>query len=330
MRLLSSSQTRFGLAWHVSVLFGSIVAIADFAVAQTPPTQAQPTESTPQAPKPAASADLGGYRLALLREGASLVHAMGEITQDPDERNWVFRARLGTLNSAATGESASLRRELLLMPSPVLEDMLRVQHLSPVPVEFEVTGKVFIYRGRNWLLPELAPPIMRFDAAPSAATAPSEPANAITPTPNGKSSVVLSDDPDDAAVQDLERRLESRIGSVPGVGRRDDPRRVEPVTTVDTRDDAANTRVSDDPRLHARRGQLTRDPSTGAWRFLPQQARNAHDDLALELLPCLMLERLERSARETDGVYEIVLSGNVLLFEGRRYLLPSWYQRARN
>ncbi|MSR41061.1 MAG: hypothetical protein EXS10_04070 [Phycisphaerales bacterium] len=300
-----------------------------FASPQTAPLSGNTTETAPQAPKPAASMDLGGYRLALLREGASLVHAVGEITQDPDERNWVFRARVGTLNSSGPGASASMRRELLLMPSPVLEDMLRVQQLSPVPVEFEVTGKVFIYRGRNWLLPELAPPIMRFDAAPSAVVAPQAAPTAATQSPNGKSSIVLSDDPDDAAVRELERRLEARIGTVPGVARREDPRRIEEDAVVEAMDDAANSRASDDARLHARRGQLTRDPTTGAWRFLPQQGRSKHDDLALELLPCLMLERLERSARETDGIYEIIVSGSVLLFEGRRFLLPSWYQRAR-
>ncbi len=330
MRAHSILQFRSGLSHLVGVLLLCVGGTAAAAFAQASASRQNAVETAPQAPKPAASMDLGGYRLALLREGASLVHALGEITQDPDERIWVFRARVGTLNSSGSGESASLRRELLLMPSPVLEDMLRVQQFSPVPVEFEVTGKVFIYRGRNWLLPELAPPIMRFDAAPSTALAPPEAPATATPTPNGKSTVVLSDDPDDAAVQALERRLESRIGTVPGIGRRDDPRRIEATVPVEIMDDAANTRSSDDTRLHARRGQLTRDPSTGAWRFLPQQARNPHDDLALEVLPCLMLERLERSAREADGVYEIVLSGSVLRFEGRRYLLPSWYQRARN
>lgn len=322
------SQVR-GCAAFVCLCAGAsaqLLAVSQATDARIPPPAAP--IASPQAPKPAASADLGGYRLALLREGASLVHAIGEITQDPDERNWVFRARVGTLN-ASSGAAASLRRELLLMPSPVLEDMLRVQKLSPVPVEFDVTGKVFIYRGRNWLLPELAPPIMRFDAAPSAVVAPQAPPTAALQSPNGKSSVVLSDDPDDVAVAELERKLEARIGAVPGVPRRDDPRRIEEESSAATMEDVANTRASDDPRLHARRGQLTRDPSTGAWRFLPQQARSMHDDLALELLPCLMLERLERLARESEGVYEVVLSGNVLLFEGRRYLLPSWYQRAR-
>ena len=44
------------------------------------------------------------------------------------------------------------RREFALLPSPVLEDMLRTMRLSPSPVEFEMTGRVFIYKGRNFLL----------------------------------------------------------------------------------------------------------------------------------------------------------------------------------
>ena len=43
----------------------------------------------------------------------------------------------------------------------------------------------------------------------------------------------------------------------------------------------------------------------------------------------LLLERLENAARENDAAPAIVLSGTVYAFEGRSYLLPSSFRRAR-
>ena len=113
--------------------------------------------TTPAAVKTTAqpATDLGGYRLPLLREGTTLARVLGDLAQDPDEKLWLFRP--------IDPETGGLRREFVLLPSPVLEDLVRTVRAAGAPVQFEMTGRIFIYRGRNFLLADFAPTIMRFD-----------------------------------------------------------------------------------------------------------------------------------------------------------------------
>lgn len=282
------------------------------------------------------SVDLGGYRLPLLREGSVLSRAVGDLAQDPDEKLWLFRP--------SKAEAGGLRRELVLLPSPVLEDMLRVMRLSPAPVEFEVTGRVFIYRGRNFLLPELAPTIVRLDLTP--ATSPEgagsraneprptnpPPARAPETAPNGVDRFVAPDDADDATVAEIERRLEERIGRAPARVP-DAPSTRASATGADEAGADEAGRGIDRPtglpeRLVLRRGRLMRDPQSGSWLFIPAQASGTGDP-SLEILPCLLLEKLELAARENESSPDVLLSGSVVAYEGRQYLLPSSFRRAR-
>ncbi len=287
--------------------------------AQTPPTPALTAPTSTAATAPPVT-DLGGYRLPLLREGSVIARIEGDLAQDPDEKVWLFRPR--------APEATGLRREFVLMPSPTLEDMLQTVRVSGAPVEFEVTGRVFIYRGRNFLLPELAPPIIRFDTAPGQTPKPNATA---TLAPNGGAKFVppaksaasgkTGADADDAAVEAIERRLEERVGRVPTSVKPD------PSRTVDARSAGAPP-VASGTRLALRRGRLSRDPQIGTWRFVPEQV-TGEGDVSVELLPCLLLEQLERAARESDTPPVVLLSGTVYGFEGQSYLLASSFRRAR-
>lgn len=288
---------------------------ASVAAAQS--TGAAPSAATPPNAPPITT-PIGAYRLPLVREGSVLARVEGDLAQDPDEKLWLFRP--------IQPEPGGLRREFVLLPSLVLEDMLRTMRLSPSPVEFEMTGRVFIYKGRNFLLAELAPPIVRFDRSETDATttpageraieAPSGEAKFVPPVPD-------DDDAVDAAVDALERRLEERIGRAPA--------QPVPDNRPRARDDSprADAPIPAGTRLVRRAGRLARDPQSGAWRFVPTQS-SGRGDASLELMPCQMLERLERDAREGDSSPEILLSGTVHAYEGRSYLLPSGYRRARD
>ena len=180
--------------------------IASTLLALTPVTAlgqsvtARSATATPPDAALAPATDLGGYRLPLLREGSVIARVVGDLTQDPDEKLWLFRP--------SQPELGGLRREFVLMPCPVLEDMLQTLRLSPSPVEFEMTGRVFIYRGRNFLLAELAPAIIRFDTAPGVTPTITSSAQ---PTPNGAAKFVApaakppSGDSEDATVDEIER-----------------------------------------------------------------------------------------------------------------------------
>jgi hypothetical protein len=288
------------------------------ALAQSAAPTPTPTSTPPN--QPPITTPLGAYRLPLVREGSVLARVEGDLAQDPDEKLWLFRP--------IQPEPGGLRREFALLPSPVLEDMLRTMRLSPSPVEFEMTGRVFIYKGRNFLLAELAPPIVRFDRTATDGTTPPAGERAIA-APSGEAKFVPptqpadDDDAIDAVVDDLERRLEERIGRAPA--------QPVPDNRPRARDDSprADAPVASGTRLVRRAGRLARDPQSGAWRFVPTQS-TGRGDASLELMPCQMLERLERDAREGDASPEILLSGTVHVYEGRSYLLPSGFRRARD
>ena len=282
------------------------------------------SEGGAAAPAKQPATDLGGYRLTLLREGSAIARVMGDLAQDPDEKLWLFRP--------LEPEAGGLRREFVLMPSPVLEDMLQTVRVAAAPVQFEVTGRVFIYRGRNFLLPDFAPTVMRFDAA--AGETPKE-TDRAQPTPNGEDKFVAPetakpdprarrtkrDNADDAAVDALEKRLEDRVGRAPA------PR------PASTQSDGAGSGkplapVPSGTRITQRLGRLSRDPQAGSWRFVPTQVTGSGDP-SIELLPCLLLEKLEDAAREGDAAPAILITGTVYAYEGRSYLLPTSFRRAR-
>lgn len=248
------------------------------------------------------SATLGAFRLPLLREGSVLARVVGDLTLDPDEKVWLFRP--------LKPDPSGLRRELVLLPCATLEDMLRAVRNAPGPVEFELTGRVFVYRGRNFLLPELAPAILQLSSPGNA-----KPTDGAT---EAKSVVDPGADADDVAVEDIERRLEERIGRVP----------TSALPNAPAPDADQAPIVASGTRVVLRRGRLSRDPQAGSWRFVPEQTTGSGDP-SLELLPCALLERLEKDARQNDTPPIVLLSGSVTAFAGRSYMLPTTYRRAR-
>ena len=319
----------------VAVVLAATVGTASPALGTPAALQAGNQAGNQAKPATLPSVDLVGYRLPLLREGSVISRVVGDLTLDPDEKHWIFRP--------IQPESGNLRREFVLLPSLALEDMLRTRRLAPSPVEFEVTGRVFIYKGRNHLLVELAPPIVRFDTRPSEKPTPA--ANLET-SPNGASKFAPPADaptrpaiaPDlstpidrdgDATVRDIERRLEQRVGRTP-LGRASAEDNLSANSGTAPRDAADADRKMLEPgtRLVLRHGRLHRDPQAGSWRFVPEQV-TGKGDRSLQILPCLLLERLERLAREGDASPNILLSGTVIVYEGNPYLLPTNFRKAR-
>jgi len=278
--------------------------------------------TTPAAVKTTAqpATDLGGYRLPLLREGTTLARVLGDLAQDPDEKLWLFRP--------IDPETGGLRREFVLLPSPVLEDLVRTVRAAGAPVQFEMTGRIFIYRGRNFLLADFAPTIMRFDTKLGEAP---KPTDAAKTTPSGDDkfvappTIAVKDGAvkDDAVVKEIERRLEERVGRTP---------QPHAVDNSATRDASAPNKsvapITNGSRLSQRLGRIARDPQSGGWRFVPQQTTGS-GDASIEVMPCMLLERLEAAARESDASPAILISGTVYAYEGRSYLLPSSFRRAR-
>ena len=154
-------------------------------------------------------------------------------------------------------------------------------------------------------------------------------------------------DPEKVA-QDLERRLNERVAIIPSSADNSAPaiavapgteqpsHAVAPATdltaSVMPMIEARTTTLSSTApsavpllppmRVQSRRGTITRDPLTGTWRFIFASGQQDNGDIALELLPCVMLNQLIASTRLSDGASHVMLTGDVTVFEGRNYLRP--------
>ena len=94
----------------------------------------------------------------------------------------------------------------------------------------------------------------------------------------------------------------------------------------DTVERAQRVRV----RAQDRHGVVARDPVTGEWRFVFESSRGEVGEREATLLPCALLERIEREARSTQGPLSIVVSGQVTRYAGRAYLLPTVVEPMRS
>ena len=237
----------------------------------------------------------GRVRPPLLREGGYLVRMPGEVTADTSLGVHRFRP--------LQVEEGGIRRELILLPSRAMDELLRLQaaqkdgsFVGDASV-FELTGRVLVYHGRNFLLADGVVVIEQ---------------SLAEETPEAVEEQPLTTTEDDLA-DAIEARLEQRIGAV--------PRSVD-IAAAPLDEHTPSHRAGS--RLQERRGHVVRDGSTGAWRFIFEGSRTS-----MELLPCQELERLERTTRQRAVPQAVTVSGRVTVFHGRNYLLPTAFRTAR-
>lgn len=290
-------------------------------------------------------------RAPLLEDGSVLTRVQGTLEPGQGGRGWTFRLR-----DAFEGESD---RVIQLLPSGVLEDMVRRRDSLPPGQlgRFELTARVTTYHGANAAVPLFASTVSEFagrSARPAlrppgaAVSAPDAvPADDAVPLPRligdddafGIAWVPLSPAARaagdralaDGAVraEDVERRLLERVGDVQrssDLGDRspvaDGPRSIDPVR--------GRPWLEAERSLQDRHGVVTRDPVTGEWRFVFESSRGEVGEREVTLLPCAVLERLEHQVRSGQGPMAVVISGEVTLYWGRAYLLPSSYADPRS
>ena len=243
-------------------------------------------------------------RPPLLREGGYLVREPGEVTVNTTLGVHEFRP--------LKIEDGGIRRRLILLPSRSMDDLVKLLGLESetgdAPRIFELTGKVLVYQGRNFLLPDAVVQVEQSAASIEAELTP----DAIGAAPRSEEVPVDSDDLADV----IEARLEARIGAV--------PRSVDIAARSEGGADIGATPLRAGSRLQDRRGHLLRDPSSGTWRFVFDGS-----EIAPELLPCQELERMERKTRQSAVPKPVLVSGVVTAFQGRNYLLPTAFRVAR-
>lgn len=242
----------------------------------------------------------GAPRLPLLREGSYLTGVRGRIAYDEGLGSWTFTTEDNSKEDPS--------RRFGLLPSMVTQDMLQAVARENGRLLFEMTGRILVYDGMNFILPSFASPFTPSDEAGSveagqAAAEPSEaPRNSL-------------DSEDDDVAGRLEERLQQRIGALP--------------RSSDSGADLSQVRtLREGTRLQNRRGAIVRDQRSGTWRFVFDATGSGVVDPTMELLPCLTLERLQRLAAVSDLPAAVLLSGEVTSFHGRNYLLPTIWRTA--
>ena len=278
--------------------------------------QSAPVEAAPKAPQAAEVAPGGSSseatkvaspaqkpsRPVLMREGTYLTRTLGTIDLDQSTGAWAF--------TTVDNSKDDPRRTFGLLPSRALEDMLGIVKSRGDEVRFEVTARVLVYDGMNFILPSIGTPVtdVKKDATqasqPATGEASSAPSNSLDTT-------------DDEVADRLESRLRDRIGSLPISSDRPAAER-----------GAVSTTMQEGTRLQNRRGAIVRDQRSGTWRFVFDAVGRSTLDPAMEILPCLLLERLQRAAAISDLPTSVLISGEVTRFQGRNYLLPSLWRVA--
>lgn len=276
--------------------------------------QAQPDA---QAPVAHAMADLRPGRIVLLREGSVLVQTTGVLRRN-DQVQWVFVIDL---------PERDRELELRLLPSSTLEEMQRIaESIDDQALAFEATGEVFVYENRNYFLPTHAPHIIETRDLPEGGEESDEGDDAET---DETSDAQRGDDAptaeEDDSITSIMQRLEEKTGPIARSSAD------EPDAGRIARDSAAvNGRaLREGTTLVDRRGHLTRGEH-GSWVFVFDADAEGLGDPPVIVLPCLMLERMQRYARQHSNVAPMQLSGRVFEYQGRRYVLPTLYRVPRN
>lgn len=312
----------------------------------------------------------------LMREGTFFSDRQGWLKPVGAER-WamVWDAVLDPKTGAMTVDPP-----MAVLPCLKLMEMRRIVEARPETVTFRVSGRVLVYKGRNYLLPtffmtlaesaggkpgagtsELSDEArnearLAFDDMMGRSGAPGE--------PGGESE---SNDPD-AILRGIDKATPNvsipvaPSGADGGNGANGNSTRV-PVSGDAMQTDQRWKLVREGTMLTARRGRLLRGPlgefvfapdnGTGTDRSTRKRADNAMaapkgskepaaapsptptpmaasetDTMLLgpmRIIPCLNLQEMERLTQTHAVALEFKVSGQVFVYDGRNYLLPTMY-----
>jgi hypothetical protein len=278
------------------------------------------------APEPDAPAEVKPNetpRRWLMREGSLLVRARGTMSRDADTGWWQFRIR--------DDVDSRLEQSLGLLPCSMLDEMTRVEEsLRGREIVFEVTGQIYVYRGRNFLLPTVAPQLIEYgppamsnddEAGDDTPSADGDEDEAKTTTSESTEATSKSGD----SVEDIISELESSVGSL--------ARTAAPTSPSGEGGEASmpggfDVLVREQTMLLSRRGQVSRG-STGAWVFVFDADAQGLSDPPMVLMPCLLLEHLEQRVWRSGASVPVLISGRAYIYDNRTYLLPTAFQIAR-
>ena len=215
-------------------------------------------------------------------------------------------------------------KPMVVQPGLRLTEMRRLVEAADRPVTFRVSGRVLVYKNRNYLLPTFYTTLavgQRETVAPG-----------------------VDERTDDPALEDFEDLFAEPTGdptldeAIEEVESLDRPREIDVPRGPNTGDEesngegAANRLVREGVQITARTGRLIRAPGAG-WMMTFDNGFDGDDsnadgatlDAPMELLPCLSLQGMEALADRYGPRLRFTVSGTVFVYDGRNYLLPTMY-----
>ncbi len=267
-----------------------------------PPTSAQDLALTSNPP--------------LLREGAFVSGARGQLVKGKSGRWYAIFDPDG---------AGRMLPPMIVMENANLAAMERAAGREAAGTRVRISGRVTVYRDRNFLLPS-APPLLERPVAvdpDAAANAASREASAAAnaPKPADKGTAAKGEPSIEQIIADLDKAVGARKTG-PATTRAD----ATPGTiTVQEPTEAGVTTGY----LTSRRGRIVRG-SDGLLMAVLDSGSVGRTEGPMTLLPCQNLTALE-SIIDTGGEgTTFSLTGEVFVYRGKRYLLPAMYTVNRN
>ncbi len=268
------------------------------------PSPIKPTGAAPDTPRPAGpqtkegsipgleEADYLVSASPLRSEGTFLVEKRGSMIKlGTGERVFVFHA----------DEKGARERAMVLLPCQKLQQMEQMG--ADEPTTFVVTGQVFAYLSVNYLLPTLVRQV-----------------SGETPRPKPELGHPGQGANVDPSVGDLIKQLEAQREAPRGA----EGRVAEAKAGVAKGDEVP---LPEGQAIVRRRARMVR-VAGGDWAlaFDSGIGGDVKLDRPLTLSPCLNLQRMEAWAMRAGDATSFEVSGRVLAYQGRNYLIPTMYQ----
>lgn len=254
----------------------------------------------------------------LIREGAFISNARGRMVKGKTGRFYFIFDR------DATGRTFP---PMVLLEGPNLASMERLTERSPEGSRLRIGGQVLAYHARNFLLVTV-PPLLERPADPGI-----EPIAAPTPEPAistqpSATSPSTTPPPAERSIEDIIADLDRAVGPSATAGARRPI--VDSQIPAEARPHGATVeeRSPTDSRalgyLASRRGRLVR--GTDGWlEFRPDNGPSGKPEAAMTLLPSQNLSNLETLSDSAGENMTLSMSGDVFIYKGRSYLLPTMY-----
>ena len=217
---------------------------------------------------------------------------------------------------------------VMLLPCQKLEQMLAAKSVNGDQSLFVVSGQMFTYRDRQFLLPTM---FATRQAGTGEAMSPSTPAP--VPTASESTSATTEQDP---RVTDLIRDLEqARLGprkvSPSGVARPGGESPVPPATTTGAPSEAVTAQreglANEGTMITNRRGRLMRMATEGGRLCLvTDNDVNSPAGSVLILQPCRVMQQMEGMSSLRGDSMTFRVSGQIMVFGGKNFLMPTFFQ----